>query len=197
MAEMSPTFVRLQKLARTQGRNVDELARSYVLEGMLDRIFASPFTADSVLKGGVLLAAYAMRRSTKDIDVDVSGICNNAMLAPTENRAINAGRVLGVLATCMDPNETALDLVVRSEPELRGIAYMAALDDTEAAIEAVIGFTIDAIGESCPSAEADQRIPRFTPSSEPTQSFDRSASNLGTHNDNPIPLSCSASKNPM
>lgn len=57
MAEMSPTVVRLQKLARTQGRNVDELARLYVLERMLDRIFASPFAADFVLKGGVLLAA--------------------------------------------------------------------------------------------------------------------------------------------
>ena len=78
MAEMSPTFVRLQKLARTQSRTVDELARSYVLEGMLDRIFACPFAADFVLKGGVLLAAYALRRPTKDIDVEVSRIRNNA-----------------------------------------------------------------------------------------------------------------------
>ena len=105
--------------------------------------------------------------------------------------------VFGSVAACMDPNEIALDLVVRSEPELRGIAYLAALDDIGAAVEAVIGFTIDAIGEDYPSAEAAHRIPLFTPSSEPTQSFDRSSSNLGTHNDNPIPLSCSASKNPM
>ena len=119
------------------------------------------------------------------------------MLTLTENRAINAERVLGLVATCMDPNETALDPVVRSEPEFRGIAYIGALDDIEAAVEVVIGFTIDAIGDDDPSAEAAHRIPRFTPSSEPTQSFDRSSSNLGTHNDNPIPLSCPASKNPM
>ena len=177
---MSPTVVRLQQLARTQGLNVDALARLYVLEGMLDRIFASPFAADFVSEGGVLLAAYALRRPTKDIDVEGSRIRNNAMLTPSENRAIDARRVLGLAAACMDPNETALDLVVRSEPELRGIAYMAALDDSEA----VIGFTIDAIGEDYPSAEAAHRIPLFTPSSEPTQSFDRSSSNLGTHNDN-------------
>ena len=194
---MSPTVVRLQQLARTQGLNVDALARLYVLEGMLDRIFASPFAADFVSEGGVLLAAYALRRPTKDIDVEGSRIRNNAMLTPSENKAIDARRVLGLAAACMDPNETTLNLVVRSEPELRGIAYMAALDDIEAAVEAVIGFTIDAIGEDYPSAEAAHRIPLFTPSSEPTQSFDRSSSNLGTHNDNPIPLSCSASKNPM
>jgi len=119
------------------------------------------------------------------------------VLTPTENRTINAGRVLGLVATCMDPNETALDLVVRSGPELRGIAYRAALDDIEAAVEAVIGFTIDATGEDDPSAEAAHRIPLFMPSSEPSQSFDRSSSNPGTHNDNPIPLPCSASKNPI
>ena len=105
--------------------------------------------------------------------------------------------VFGSVAACIEPNETALDLVVRSEPELRGIAYMAALDDIEAAVEVLIGFTIDSMGEDDSSAEAAHRIPLFTPSSEPTQSFDRSSSNLGTHNDNPIPLSCSASKNPM
>jgi hypothetical protein len=78
MNEMSPTFVRLQKLARTQGRNVDELARLYVLEGLLARIFASAFAADFVLKGGVLLAAYALRRPTKDIDVEATRIRNDA-----------------------------------------------------------------------------------------------------------------------
>ena len=74
---------------------------------------------------------------------------------------------------------------------------MVALDDIEAAVEAVIGFTIDSIGEEDSSAEAAYRIQLGTPSSEPTQSFDRSSSNLGTHNDNPIPVSCSAWKNPM
>ena len=78
----------------------------------------------------------------------------------------------------MDPNETALDLVVRSEPELRGIAYMAALDDIEAAVEVVIGFTIDSMGEDDSSAEAAHRIPLFMPSSEPSQLFDRSSSTL-------------------
>ena len=120
----------------------------------------------------------------------------NAVGRTLRAHRVVAVAVFGSVAACMDPNETALDLVVRSEPELRGIAYMAALDDIEAAVEVVIGFTIDSMGEDDSSAEAAHRIPLFTPSSEPTQSFDRSSSNLGTHNDNPIPLSCSASKTP-
>ena len=129
------------------------------------------------------LEAVVLHRNTVETTVRAHGVV--------------AVAVFGSVAACIEPNETALDLVVRSKPELRGIAYMAALDDIEAAVEAVIGFTIGFIGEEDSSAEAAHRILLFMPSSEPTQSFDRSSSNLGTHNDNPIPLSCSASKNPM
>jgi predicted nucleotidyltransferase len=95
----------------------------------------------------------------------------NAVETTVRAHGVVAVAVFGSVAACIEPNETALDLVVRSEPELRGISYMAALDDIEAAVEAVIGFTIDAIGEADPSAEAAHRIPLFTPSSEPTQSL--------------------------
>ena len=74
---VSSTFLRIQKLARAQGRNVDELARLYLLEGMLTRIAASPFAGDFVLKGGVLLAAFALRRPTKDIDLEATGVRND------------------------------------------------------------------------------------------------------------------------
>ena len=126
-----------------------------------------------------------------------SSLVPNSLVCTLRAHGVVAVAVFGSVAACIEPNETALDPVVRSAPELRGIAYMGALDDIEAAVEAVIGFTIAAIGENDPSAEATHRIPLFTPSSEPTQSFDRSSSNRGTHNDNPIPLSCSASKNPL
>jgi hypothetical protein len=74
---VSSTFLRIQKLARAQGRNVDGLARLYLLEGMLTRIAASPFAGDFVLKGGVLLAAFALRRPTKDIDLEATGVRND------------------------------------------------------------------------------------------------------------------------
>ena len=76
---VSPTFLRIQKLARAQGRNVDELARLSLLEGMLTRIAVSPYVADFVVKGGVLLAAFALRRPTKDIDLKATGISNDVV----------------------------------------------------------------------------------------------------------------------
>jgi hypothetical protein len=41
----------------------------YALEGLLARIALSEHCDDFVLKGGVLLAAFAARRPTKDIDL--------------------------------------------------------------------------------------------------------------------------------
>ncbi|MGH3588127.1 MAG: nucleotidyl transferase AbiEii/AbiGii toxin family protein [Pseudonocardia sp.] len=50
----------------------------YALEGFLTRLAASDRTDDLVLKGGVLLAASASRRPTRDIDLAASGISNDA-----------------------------------------------------------------------------------------------------------------------
>ncbi|MEV4635938.1 nucleotidyl transferase AbiEii/AbiGii toxin family protein [Actinoplanes sp. NPDC049548] len=44
--------------------------RLYALEGFLARLAVSSFAQDLVLKGGVLLAAYATRRPTRDIDLE-------------------------------------------------------------------------------------------------------------------------------
>nr|WP_246254001.1 nucleotidyl transferase AbiEii/AbiGii toxin family protein [Isoptericola chiayiensis] len=45
----------------------------YALEGFLTRLAASGLRQDFVLKGGVLLAAFAARRPTRDIDLAASG----------------------------------------------------------------------------------------------------------------------------
>ncbi|WP_146071691.1 hypothetical protein [Cryobacterium sp. Y50] len=75
-AGVSSTSLPIQRLARAQGRNVDELARLYPLESMLTRIAASPFAGAFVLKGGVLLEVFALRRPAKDIhfEATASGI---------------------------------------------------------------------------------------------------------------------------
>lgn len=44
----------------------------YTLEGLLARIALSEYRDDFVLKGGVLLAAFAARRPTKDIDLQAT-----------------------------------------------------------------------------------------------------------------------------
>jgi predicted nucleotidyltransferase component of viral defense system len=58
----------LQREAKTAGRTTAEYLRLYALEGFLLRLAHSPYRNRFVLKGGVLLAAYGLRRPTADID---------------------------------------------------------------------------------------------------------------------------------
>jgi hypothetical protein len=58
----------LQREAKAAGRTTAEYLRLYALEGYLLRLAHSPYRNRFVLKGGVLLAAYGLRRPTADID---------------------------------------------------------------------------------------------------------------------------------
>jgi nucleotidyltransferase AbiEii toxin of type IV toxin-antitoxin system len=58
----------LQREAKAAGRTTAEYLRLYALEGFLLRLAHSPYRNRFVLKGGVLLAAYGLRRPTTDID---------------------------------------------------------------------------------------------------------------------------------
>jgi len=59
----------LSNLAREQGRDLYELQVLYSLERFLDRLGRTEFAEDFVLKGGLLVAAYQLRRPTRDIDL--------------------------------------------------------------------------------------------------------------------------------
>jgi len=50
----------------------------YALEGFLDRLSKTEHVRDLVLKGGVLLAAFDMRRATRDIDLQADALSNEA-----------------------------------------------------------------------------------------------------------------------
>ncbi|MFI5624107.1 nucleotidyl transferase AbiEii/AbiGii toxin family protein [Nocardioides sp. NPDC051685] len=78
----------IQRLARETGADVQELQTLYVLEALLARIAASEHRSDFVLKGGVLLAAFAARRPTKDIDLQATGFSNDAEEVAERVRAI-------------------------------------------------------------------------------------------------------------
>ena len=62
-------YLALQRLARAQGRATAELLQLYVLESFLRRLARSQHSSTLVLKGGVLLAAFDLRRATRDVDV--------------------------------------------------------------------------------------------------------------------------------
>ena len=70
-------YLDLQNLARRQGRPTDELHQLYALEGFLTRLVVSPYADTFVLKGGVLLAAYDIRRPTRDVDLQGQHLPND------------------------------------------------------------------------------------------------------------------------
>jgi predicted nucleotidyltransferase component of viral defense system len=62
-------FLALRSKALSAGRTTAEYLRLYALEGFLLRLANSSHKDRLVLKGGVLLAAYELRRPTADIDL--------------------------------------------------------------------------------------------------------------------------------
>ncbi|WP_431813076.1 nucleotidyl transferase AbiEii/AbiGii toxin family protein [Kocuria sp. cx-455] len=70
-------FNDLRNLARRDQRDPAEYIVLYALEGFLARLASSEFAADFVLKGGVLMAAFAARRPTRDIDLAAHGFPND------------------------------------------------------------------------------------------------------------------------
>jgi hypothetical protein len=62
-------YLDLQRLARSTKRPTDELLRTYVLERFLWRVGNSKHRDKLVLKGGMLMAVFAERRPTADVDL--------------------------------------------------------------------------------------------------------------------------------
>jgi hypothetical protein len=69
-------YLDLQKAARRAERDTSEYLALYALEGFLARLSRSRFAHLLVLKGGVLLAVYAARRPTRDIDLQATELPN-------------------------------------------------------------------------------------------------------------------------
>ena len=67
----------LRNLARRDGRDPAEYFTLYALEGFLARLAVSEHAGEFVLKDGVLMAAFAARRPTRDIDFAATGFTND------------------------------------------------------------------------------------------------------------------------
>jgi hypothetical protein len=70
-------YLDLQKLARDQGRNTQQLFELYVHERFLARVAQSQFADKLVLKGGMLLAVLDVRRGTRDADMLARGLAGD------------------------------------------------------------------------------------------------------------------------
>lgn len=82
------TYNDLRNLARRHGREPVEYFTLYALEGFLARLAVSEHAEDFVLKGGVLMAAFAARRPTRDIDLAASGFANDVSEVERRMRAV-------------------------------------------------------------------------------------------------------------
>jgi len=71
------TYLDLQKLARDQGRNTQQLFELYIHERFLARLAESRFADKLVLKGGMLLAVLDVRRGTRDADMLARGLASD------------------------------------------------------------------------------------------------------------------------
>lgn len=80
MTDAARIYHSLQTLARRQGRATSELHTLYVLERFLERLTRTPYRDDFVLKGGVLLAAFQLRRPTRDVDMEAIDVTLDADL---------------------------------------------------------------------------------------------------------------------
>jgi hypothetical protein len=70
-------YLDLQKLARAQGRNTQQLFELYIHERFLARLATSRFAGQLVLKGGMLLAVLDVRRGTRDADLLARGLASD------------------------------------------------------------------------------------------------------------------------
>jgi hypothetical protein len=113
-------YLDLQNQARRTGRPTQELQQLYVLEGFLARLAVSDVKRSFVLKGGVLLAAFGLRRPTKDVDLAGIDVDNDTRTVSDLVR-----RVLAVDALGDDGIEFVVDGLtaetIREEDEYAGV----------------------------------------------------------------------------
>jgi len=86
-------YLDLQNRARREGRSTQELLTMYVVERWLERLSRSPYADDSVLKGGMLLAAYGQRRPTADADALARNLASDE--ASVLARVVEIGSIPG------------------------------------------------------------------------------------------------------
>jgi hypothetical protein len=83
-------YLALRKHAMATGRPTAELLQLFVLEGFLARLERSEHRSHFVLKGGVLLAAFDLRRPTRDIDF---------LALDVDNDPVAVGRLIAEVAS--------------------------------------------------------------------------------------------------
>lgn len=154
-------FLAIQKLARQTGADVQQLLTLYALEGLVARVAASRYREDFVLKGGVLLAAFSLRRPTKDVDLQATGLANDVdevLGRVRELAAIDVGDGL-----VFDPDEIRAH-VIREDDGYPGVRVrlVAVLGKARVTIGVDVNF-----GDPVFPAPTEIELPRLIPIGRP------------------------------
>lgn len=148
-------YLALQQQARGDKRPVQELLVLYVLEGFLDRLAHSAERDAFVLKGGVLLAAFDLRRPTRDVDLQAQALDNEAGLVLERIKAIAAVEI---------DDGVEYDIAGATVAVIRG-------DDTYTGVRVSLGASLDrarlpfhvdvSVGDPIYPAPQDVELPRL------------------------------------
>lgn len=112
------TYQQLIQLGRKTKQPGDQLITLYALERVLNRLTISKYSDDFSLKGGVLLAAYNLRRPTRDIDMQAMEFdLDQDHLLEVITAIIAVDAEDGLI---FDPENIRLD-AIRDEEEYTGI----------------------------------------------------------------------------
>ncbi len=154
--------IAIRTLARQTGADVQELMTLYALEGLLARIARSEYRDDFVLKGGVLLAAFAARRPTKDIDLQATQLTGDPEEVAERVRVIAALDVADGLV--FDPASVAAT-TIRDEDEYAGVRVK--LTGTLGTARLTVGVDVN-FGDPIWPAPRLIDLPRVVPLGLPT-----------------------------
>ena len=145
----------LRNLARRHGRDVAEYLTLYALEGLLTRLATSSQGTYFVLKGGVLMAAFAARRPTRDVDLRASGFPND--IAECERR------IRQIAAIQLDDGLVFDASAVRGEPIREEAGYTGVRVHLEAELaSARISIHVDInFGDPIWPAPVPTHVPRL------------------------------------
>lgn len=149
----------LQRQAKGEGRTTAEYLKLYALEGFLLRLANSMHDSKFVLKGGVLLAAYELRRPTADVDFAGIEISNEVesvrrLVAEVASTVVPAGLDDGLVFDLED---------IRAETIREGDEYSGVRVRLVARLATAIDpFHVDVnIGDPIWPAPADISLPRL------------------------------------
>ena len=147
------TYLELQKLARVQGRNTQQLFELYIHERFLARLAESRFAEQFVLKGGMLLAVLDVRRPTRDADMLARGIASDEG---------NLRAVIGEIAGISMEDGVSFDA---TEISMASIREDADYEGVRLALPRTWLVPRSSFASTCPSAILSSRSASTTPRS--------------------------------